>query len=91
MEEGPVAPRGDLKVMIACCAWGNCSRCHGDGDKSKRKWHPIADKLNEEMANRIAGAWRNFDAYVAPMDEAEKQKAATVREWFARNRLRHER
>jgi hypothetical protein len=81
--------RGNFKVMIGCCAWGNCSRCRADGNKALRKWHPIADKLNEETAHRIAGAWRNFDAYVAPMDAADKQKAAKVEAWFARNRERH--
>lgn len=83
--------RGDFKVMIACCAWGNCSRCRADGNKSLRKWHAISERLSEEFANHIAKTWRNFDAYVAPMDAADKQKAAAVTAWFARNRMRHAR
>lgn len=77
--------RGDFKVMIACCAWGNCSRCRGDGNKALRKWHAIADRLSEEVAQRTATAWRNYDAYVAPMNEEDKQKAARVAAWFAKN------
>jgi hypothetical protein len=80
--------RGDFKVMIGCCAWGNCSRCRADGDKSLRVWHAIADRLDEEEANRVATAWRNFDAYVVPMDTVDKQKAAKVEAWFAKNKAR---
>jgi hypothetical protein len=82
--------RGDFKVMIGCCAWGNCSRCRADGDKTRRKWHAIADRLDQETANRVATAWRNFDAYVTPMDEADLAKAGVVAAWFAKNRMRRE-
>jgi hypothetical protein len=77
--------RGDFKVMIGCCPYGNCSRCRADGDKSRRKFHAIADRLDEKEAHRVADAWRNFDAYVLPMDESDKQKAAKVAAWFAAN------
>lgn len=77
--------RGEFKVMIGCCAWGNCSRCRADGDKSKRKFHAIADRLDEETASTIAAAWRNFNAYVLPMDSADKAKAAKIAAWFAAN------
>lgn len=78
--------RGDFKVMIACCAWGNCSRCNADGDKSKRVWWGISDGLSEAFAEHTAKSWRNFDGRVEPMDEADRARAAAAAEFFARNK-----
>ena len=78
--------RGDFKVMIACCAWGNCSRCNADGDKSKRVWWGISDGLSEAFATYLAKSWSNFDGRVEPMDEADHARRAAAEEFFARNK-----
>jgi len=80
--------RGNFKVMIACCAWGNCSRCHGEGDKSKRTWFGIADNLSEESAKETAQGWANFDGYVEPMGDADYQRHANAEAFFERNAQR---
>lgn len=80
--------RGDFKVMMACCAWGNCQRCHASGNKALRKWRAISDRLDEETASNVAAAWRNFDAYVLPMDDNDKAKVAKAEAWFEANRGR---
>jgi hypothetical protein len=82
----PVHERGNFKVMIACCAWGNCSRCNADGNKSLRKWWGISDNLSEESAQHVAKAWRNYDAYVEPMNAEDFQRRAAAEEFFARNK-----
>lgn len=84
-ERGPVTP-GNFKVMIACCAWGNCSRCNAGGDKFLRAWFAISDKLSEASAHQIAKSWRNFDAYVAPMDDQDRQRAAAAAAFLASNK-----
>jgi len=78
--------RGNFKVMIACCAWGNCGRCLGEGDKSKRKWWAISDNLSEEFAQQVAKSWVNFDGKVEPMDEADHARRTAAEEFFARNK-----
>ena len=78
--------RGNFKVMIACCAWGNCSRCNADGDKSKRTWWAISDGLSEAFAHHTATAWRNFDGRVELMDDTDRARAAAVQEFFAKHK-----
>lgn len=78
--------RGNFKVMIACCAWGNCSRCLAEGDKSLRKWWAISDGVSEEFAHQTAKDWRNFDAKVEPMDESDYERRRVSEEFFARNK-----
>ena len=78
--------RGDFKVMIACCAWGNCSRCLGEGDKSKRTWWAISDGVSEAFAQQLAKSWRNFDARVELMNDADRARRAASEEFFARNK-----
>jgi len=78
--------RGNFKVMIACCAWGNCSRCNADGDKSKRTWWAISDGLSEAFAHHTATAWRNFDGRVELMDDTDRARAAAAQEFFAKHK-----
>lgn len=78
--------RGDFKVMIACCAWGNCSRCHANGNKGLRTWFAISDNLSEEFAQQLAKSWRNFDGRVEPMDSADYERRRAAEEFFAQNK-----
>lgn len=76
----------NFKVMIACCAWGNCSRCLAEGNKDLRVWSIISDRLTEEAAYQSAKAWSNFDGRVEPMDEQDRERAAATDAFFARTR-----
>ncbi len=78
--------RGNFKVMIACCAWGNCSRCLANGDKSLRVWWAISDGISEKFATYLAKSWRNFDGRVEPMNNEDHARAAAAAEFFARNK-----